>query len=178
MLANTVSVASAVLLSLICTGCDNSSGTGQNAAVAVVDSEPEEVSSLPPDPGEAGRENLEGVDSDSDGVRDDVQILIATLFPDEGPQREAAKQLTISVQNAILNDASGSDPQTIAPALIDSSACSFLQFGDDAQEMVDRLENALTNTPERLEAYILFNEALAGFESSGGLPTEEVCDAS
>ncbi|MDX8380534.1 MAG: hypothetical protein R8M14_00305 [Ghiorsea sp.] len=34
-------------------------------------------SGLPPDPGAAGRGTLAGIDSDNDGVRDDVQRWIA-----------------------------------------------------------------------------------------------------
>jgi len=37
---------------------------------------------LPPDPGSAGRATLEGIDSDGDGVRDDIQRFIELNYPD------------------------------------------------------------------------------------------------
>lgn len=36
---------------------------------------------LPPDPGEAGKATIEGIDSDGDGLRDDVQRFIAFKYP-------------------------------------------------------------------------------------------------
>jgi hypothetical protein len=36
---------------------------------------------LPPDPGEAGKVTLAGIDSDNDGVRDDIQRYIALTYP-------------------------------------------------------------------------------------------------
>lgn len=36
---------------------------------------------LPPDPGEAGKVTLEGIDSNSDGVRDDLEREIVYMYP-------------------------------------------------------------------------------------------------
>src|SRR5216683_231714 len=36
---------------------------------------------LPPDPGAAGKATLQGIDSDGDGVRDDIQRYIALTYP-------------------------------------------------------------------------------------------------
>jgi len=47
---------------------------------------------LPPDPGEAGKVTLEGIDSDGDGVRDDVQRYIALTYPDSEKTRLALTQ--------------------------------------------------------------------------------------
>jgi len=48
---------------------------------------------VPPDPGEAGKQTLEGIDSDGDGVRDDVQRWIILTYLAEGEMREAVAQL-------------------------------------------------------------------------------------
>lgn len=58
--------------------------------------------SLPPDPGEAGGQTLEGIDSDHDGVRDDVQRWIAYL-PDETTVRAAVTQLVLAEQDFVSN---------------------------------------------------------------------------
>jgi len=47
---------------------------------------------LPPDPGEAGKATLAGVDSDNDGVRDDIQRWIVLSTPDSQKMREALIQ--------------------------------------------------------------------------------------
>jgi hypothetical protein len=47
---------------------------------------------LPPDPGEAGKATIEGIDSDQDGLRDDIQRYIALTYPDSEKTREALRQ--------------------------------------------------------------------------------------
>jgi hypothetical protein len=46
-------------------------------------------SSLPTDPGEEGKKTLAGIDSDNDGVRDDIQREIFFAFPESERVREA-----------------------------------------------------------------------------------------
>ena len=46
---------------------------------------------LPPDPGEAGKATLEGIDSDQDGIRDDIQRYIALTYPDSQKTRAALR---------------------------------------------------------------------------------------
>ena len=38
---------------------------------------------LPPDPGKAGKETPLGIDTDGDGVRDDIQRYIYFIYPDD-----------------------------------------------------------------------------------------------
>ena len=45
-----------------------------------------DVTGLPPDPGEEGKKTLQGIDSDNDGVRDDIQRYIALEVEDEATQ--------------------------------------------------------------------------------------------
>lgn len=44
---------------------------------------------LPPDPGEVGKQTLEGIDSDKDGLRDDIQREIFFAYPDSERARRA-----------------------------------------------------------------------------------------
>jgi len=53
---------------------------------------------LPPDPGEAGKATLAGIDSDHDGVRDDVQREIFFLVPDSERLRMGLTQLAKPLQ--------------------------------------------------------------------------------
>lgn len=45
------------------------------------------------DPGAEGMKTIEGIDSDSDGIRDDLQIWINTNFGEELPVLEAVSEL-------------------------------------------------------------------------------------
>jgi len=60
--------------------------------------------SLPPDPGVAGKLTLAGIDSDNDGVRDDVQRWIVMTYPNSQKTRAALIQDTKAMQK-ILSDA-------------------------------------------------------------------------
>jgi hypothetical protein len=44
---------------------------------APTDCIPQHLANLPPDPGQAGKLTIDGIDVDKDGVRDDVQRWIA-----------------------------------------------------------------------------------------------------
>src|SRR3989344_936537 len=61
------------------------------------------IAALPPDPGKKGKQTLEGVDSDGDGIRDDVQRYIVLTFPSSEKTRAALTQITQDVQDAIMN---------------------------------------------------------------------------
>jgi hypothetical protein len=58
---------------------------------------------LPPDPGEAGKVTLAGIDSDNDGVRDDVQRWIALMYPNSQKTREALTQDTKAMQKILFD---------------------------------------------------------------------------
>jgi hypothetical protein len=59
---------------------------------------------LPPDPGDAGKADLLGIDSDGNGVRDDIDRYIVFNHPDSARKREALTEVTKTVQS-ILTDA-------------------------------------------------------------------------
>ncbi len=58
---------------------------------------------LPPDPGEAGKETVAGIDSDNDGVRDDIQRWIVLTYPDETNTQQALFQIAKAKQDSLLN---------------------------------------------------------------------------
>jgi hypothetical protein len=62
---------------------------------------------LPPDPGAPGMTTLAGIDSDHDGVRDDVQRAIALTFPQPSTARSIITQAAISLQAFILDGSTG-----------------------------------------------------------------------
>ncbi len=59
---------------------------------------------FPPDPGAPGKEGIEGIDSDNDGVRDDVQRWIYALVPKEPKKQMALRQKARYYQFAMQLD--------------------------------------------------------------------------
>ncbi len=66
---------------------------------------------LPPDPGRSGKETLAGVDSDGDGVRDDVQRFIVENYGYSERGVRALNNLARSYQVEILTADSASREQ-------------------------------------------------------------------
>ncbi|QPJ60770.1 MAG: hypothetical protein G3M70_02240 [Candidatus Nitronauta litoralis] len=58
---------------------------------------------LPPDPGEAGKATLLGIDSDNDGVRDDIQRYIELTYPESAKTRAALRQYAKAANDALEN---------------------------------------------------------------------------
>ncbi|MCD6024232.1 MAG: hypothetical protein K0Q91_1148 [Fibrobacteria bacterium] len=126
---------------------------------------------LPPDPGPAGKATVPGIDSDEDGLRDDVQILIDTTWSDSAT-RAACARLTKALQD-FLN--SGTDePGALAAAASLNKAidCLYSVDPEGFGSLVDHVEGAVVNTESRTRAY-----AKAGALISGGsFPVSTVAD--
>lgn len=107
---------------------------------------------LPPDPGDAGKQTLEGIDSDGDGVRDDLQRFVGITYSSSHETRRALAQFLRSAQ-AYIVDADDSS------RAIDHSRHFFMAWGclrsirADANDIVLELERLLKNTPERSAAF-------------------------
>lgn len=56
---------------------------------------------LPPDPGEVGKQTLEGIDSDNDGVRDDLQREIVFMYPERDEVRRVLRAMVKKEQDVI-----------------------------------------------------------------------------
>lgn len=117
---------------------------------------------LPPDPGEAGEATLEGIDSDGDGVRDDIQRFITLTHSDAARTRAALTQSAKETQQALLDAVTKEASIEHARALGHAIDCLFFIRPDDAPDVSAALEAAIVNTEQRLETFLLFNEQLAG----------------
>jgi hypothetical protein len=124
--------------------------------------EPGPDGGLPPDPGEEGRLTLEGIDSDGDGIRDDIQRFIALNHPDSEKLRAALTQFTRVVQEALLvrddkalslNAASSSDR---------AMECIDFLLGSGAADVTNELHAEILNTVERSRAYLTYDAQLFG----------------
>lgn len=138
------------------TGCFGEGGQSNPPAGGDV------VKGLPPDPGETGKATLAGIDSDSDGVRDDVQRYIALTYPGSEKNRAALTQYAKSEQAALLD--AGNREASIAHSREAQRAieCLFFVRPDDADSIHSDLQTKILNTKERSEAYIKANGQLGG----------------
>ena len=119
------------------------------------------LASLPPDPGEAGKATLEGIDSDNDGVRDDVQRWIAISYPNSQKTREALRQQAIALQKFLVDSA---DPNlSFGNAISNNDAVTCLAYiRDDFYNISDELLAVFLNTAQRSRAYLQADAHLSG----------------
>jgi hypothetical protein len=105
---------------------------------------------LPPDPGEAGKTNVAGIDSDNDGVRDDVERFIVFSHPESESIRKALTYVAQSMQSATVT-------ATMPPSGVQSADClsyvaSLRQI--DSSDLYAQLKEQQLNTSARFQSYI------------------------
>jgi hypothetical protein len=132
---------------------------------------------LPPDPGEAGQADLLGIDTDGNGVRDDIDRYIVFTQPDSEKKREGLKQSARSL-NAYLRDREDKG-KTRENGIIEDEASDCLAhvFNDDldiAFKANDELIAQSLNTPERSRAYKRADNQMGGYVSDNGPSSERL----
>lgn len=127
---------------------------------------------LPPDPGEAGKETLEGIDSDGDGVRDDIQRYIAFTYPSSERTRSALFQYARVQQMFILSSENRDAARLHAQERTKANLCLFYIRFDDAGRILDDLQAEVLNTLLRSSVYARSDAALSGTVVS--LPTDKM----
>jgi len=121
-----------------------------------------EDNGLPPDPGEEGKLTLLGIDSDNDGVRDDIQRYIYFSYPnDEKAQMaltEVAKQYQILLMQVNDSDAVFNN----ATKMKRHRECIWFIKGEDAADTLASIRTEILNTNERSTEYIKYSDNLGG----------------
>ena len=137
---------------------------------------PVDTSGLPPDPGEAGKQTLEGIDSDGDGLRDDVQRYIAIEFADASEQvKKAIKKGAESLQDMILAANSKILAIRAGEKSMEAIGCLYFLGYERKNKVVSGLKSVVVNTEERLRSYI-HNDALLGGEVFHSLNDDELAE--
>jgi hypothetical protein len=118
---------------------------------------------IPPDPGVAGDATLAGIDSDKDGVRDDVEREIVRLYPKNAKARAVLYQEAKYYQVILANSASASVVSDNYGYLMGLSQCLKSATGDLAAHG-SVLRPQLLNTKERSDAYLASLRAIKGMD--------------
>jgi hypothetical protein len=110
----------------------------------------------PPDPGEAGKKTLEGIDSDHDGLRDDLQRWIYARFPNDPKKRAALKQVAISYQKTLFLKHDDGELEDDNRRDAKAHTCLFETFSDsdEAYNEGKYMEAKVYNTRERTRRYL------------------------
>lgn len=128
---------------------------------------------VPPDPGEAGKATLEGIDSDDDGVRDDIERYIVLTYPESERTRAALSQSARSIQESLPNAEDEAASITIGHERARAMECLIYVHGPEQTiGIFGELRAQLLNTDERSLAYIKASEHLSG-EDFPRLPANE-----
>ncbi|MDQ6960393.1 MAG: hypothetical protein Q9M27_05125, partial [Mariprofundaceae bacterium] len=124
---------------------------------------------LPPDPGPAGKATLAGIDSDNDGVRDDVQRWIVMTYPNSQKTRAALRQKAKAMQLIIMNASNKAVARTNSIVSGKASFCiTFVREqilglgGSDAYQIKRELESVFLNTAARSRAWLQADHYLSG----------------
>jgi len=123
---------------------------------------------------------LKGIDANNNGIRDDIDRLIAQKYSATPAMKKAAEQEARTLQMAM--EASTRQQALIAGDEISrATACTHKVFPKDTpsavkfrQRMSSEIESLTANTKERFTAYWKANELMGGAVFSQ--PTEPVCN--
>lgn len=143
-----------------------------------VDASVPNVGGLPPDPGPAGLVSLMGVDSDSDGVRDDLQRYIALTYPSSPNTVNALRQLSKTYQE-MLSVPLGS--VAVAKTVNDKawrnrSCLVFLHGAREGHKRAKALFAQQFNTADRYRAWSKQDDLLAGQSFESPRDRSATCD--
>ena len=79
---------------------------------------------VPPDPGKENDETVAGIDSDNNGIRDDIDRWIATTYADKPGALEAIRMVARSTQKTLTaNPTTQAEALALVHARIDTGAC-------------------------------------------------------
>jgi len=155
------------LLTYSLMGCGGGGSSSDNTGA--------DSTTLPPDPGDDGKITLTGIDSDSDGLRDDVQIAIHERFPNDDQKRSALTQKAKAIQDAVIaGDSSNPTSMNEASKSVINAVDCLHEKMDDPTSEIGFIEDKVINTSDRSQAYIKFNDSLSG-QFFGGDDTESPC---
>lgn len=112
---------------------------------------------LPPDPGPAGMTTLAGIDSDGDGVRDDVQRYIDLTYLQSAKERAALTQTALALEAQLTGTSAGTQQLGNAMDCLNSDLMTSdadVVGGKTAHDVYLSLRAVVLNTPDRAKAFV------------------------
>lgn len=109
---------------------------------------------LPPEPGPAGDETIEGVDTNGNGVRDDIERWIGLNYMDSEKTRQALTQAYYPLQNFMIHARDGDRDAVYndMDALQRATECLYYIRSDDAHTLLGEIHGLVVNTSDRFYA--------------------------
>lgn len=109
---------------------------------------------LVPDPGEEGRKSLPGIDSDKDGIRDDVQRMIIEKYGKEDNPNivPALKQFARAYQK-VLETVDVKEENIKATRISFNAIYCLTAIEGEVSDKTSIVQAKFLNTKERLQAY-------------------------
>lgn len=134
---------------------------------------------LPPDPAEAGKQTIEGIDSDHDGIRDDLQRFIAITSASDPLVQRALRQSARAGEAFLLGSGDNAGTYRDAQAVQRSINCLYFVQPSRARELRRQLQAALLNTPARADKWFELDAHLGGsvFPDDDGLNSASQCNS-
>jgi hypothetical protein len=158
---------------LISFGCNKSAQADKVDELMSADKRFQFPVGFPPDPGEAGKKTLEGIDSDHDGLRDDIQRWIFARFSTEPKKRAALKQMALFYQSSLFIKNSPEEKKKNLTSLSKAIRCldqNFTAARDDAILEGEYLRAKVLNTQERSKRYLEVDSWFNGMTSGSLYP--------
>lgn len=112
---------------------------------------------VPVDPGEAGDASVIGIDSDGNGMRDDVQRFIAQNYWEDGTLKAYADWIALAQLDLIhnsVNSGSIAGARATVQTLEKFQRCLGFRMPDRARQVIGDLASAVMSTKDRAKAYI------------------------
>lgn len=107
---------------------------------------------LPSDPGGPGTATLGGIDSDGDGVRDDVQRYIALTYSSSAKMRTVLTTYAKATQAGLMSSSDAKAANDAALRAKRAIDCLFYIDSNSAPDIQSSLEAQILNTKERILA--------------------------
>ncbi|SKC32860.1 hypothetical protein CZ809_02388 [Photobacterium piscicola] len=125
-------------------------------------------------------DDLLGIDSDNNGIRDDIDTFIQLNYPNV-TQKKAVEQLARGLQKTLIADINNKlKVKQINKLNSRAINCIFSKFNSTKENAIyparvaSELESITTKTKKRLLAYLKFNKALDG--TTWSLPVGDSCE--
>ena len=120
---------------------------------------------------------MEGIDSDKDGIRDDLQRYIALTFPNSAKTRAALGQFSKEAQTLLINSGDNTAVNVHTRESLRAIGClGFIVGSEPAATIYHQLRALLLNTQLRSVAWIKSVANFSGQVVEGPLDLKTGCN--